>query len=172
MQQIIARDTKLPGAAQGASSTAEFQFQNSDETPSRAIVKIDGDQLRGKEFHVIAGGRAIAGAAGNLTINIDAGGDSVIANNTTIATSGAKALTDAVSGTWFLKTTCMIDAVSGRLEGYLEGWVNETAVAQAINTAPGAEFDLDGEVVFTLTGTFSVSDADNAAVCEFFKIVA
>lgn len=159
------------GAAQGASSTAEFQFVDDAATPVRLRLRLPPGSIgNGRPFKVKAGGRVTGGTTTNFTVNLDAGDSATIGSNTTIETSGAAAVDDE-SGSWYVEAILRADDTSDKLQGKGYGEVNGTVAAEAA-TAEVASFDPDVEQGFTVTGTFSASDADNAALCDYFEAEA
>lgn len=159
------------GAAQGASSTAEFQFVDNASTPVRLRLRLPpGSVGNGRPFKVLAGGRFVSGTAGNLTINLDHGDSATIGSNTTIETTGAIAMaTD--SGSWRIEAELQVDSVGDRLLGYGYGEVNGVIVAEAA-TAIVASVDPAAEIAFTVTGQCSASHASNAIRCDYFEAQA
>lgn len=163
----VAAASGLPGSAQGASSTAEFQFNDSAGT--RAMVKVGPPLLKNKRFRVKAGGRVTGGTTTNFTAKLYYGTSATIGSNTNIATSGALAV-NSTSGNWYLEAEIAHDETSDKLQGLLKGHVNATAVAQAILTNAPTGVTGDAEIGFTVTGQFSASDAGNAARCDFLEV--
>ncbi len=170
MAKVLARASGLPGAAQGASSTAEFQFVDNQSTPVRAQVKVKHDQLEKRPFRVRAFGTVTGGTTTNFTLNLDYGVSATIGSNTTIGTSGAVAV-NSESANWLIEAELYLDSVSGKLQGKINGWVNGGMITEAVITEIASLTELTTELGFTVTGTFSASNASNAAQCEGFEIV-
>jgi len=158
----------LPSAAMGASSTAEFQFTDTASTPVRLMVKVGQPQLKNKLFKVKAGGRVTGGTTTNFTVKLDSGTSATIGSNTTIEASSARAV-DSESANWFIEAVCFCDETSDKLGGFGRSMVNDLYDAEAALDAEAAA-DPDGELGFTVTGTFSASHASNAAYCDFFDV--
>lgn len=161
----------------GGTSTAEKQFTDTASTPVRLKLFAPGSgKLDKRHFTVRAWGRALAGTAGNLTINIDWGVSATISSNTTIATTGAVAIGTTPGGNWYLETSCVYDSSSQRIMGRYYGYVHATAVAATINVA-ATSVDLttastsEGQG-FTITGTFSAGNASNTAYVDGFELLA
>lgn len=173
--KVIARAPGLPGAAQGASSTAEFQFQASaldGNAATGAFVKISAEQLKKRPIRVRAGGSVVGGTTTDFTANLDYGSSTTIGSNTTITTTGAIAV-NSESANWKLEVDVYLDLVSGKLQGVVtpQSWVNGGAVSTAVITEIGSLTNTS-ELSFNATGTFSASDADNAAKLEYLEILA
>jgi len=168
----IARAAGLPGSAQGASSTAEFYFNDNQTTAAHAIVAVPYDQVKRKEFIVRAKGRVIGATAGNFTVNLDAGNSTTIASNTTIGTSGAIACdTDGSVTLWKIQASLHIAETSSKLQGWYVGQVNNT-IGPTVTVAAESVEDLvaDGVLYFKVSGTFSASNAGNLAYCDQLEI--
>lgn len=176
MQQVIARALGLPRTTgQGASSTAEAQFLNNSD--ALAVAAIAGEHLKDRAFRVRATGRAVAGAAGNLTIKLyhndpDLADETTIANNTQIATSGAIALTNGESRPWQLEADLTFDEIQGLIAGTFQGHVNAGAVARAAVSNVSTEATLTQRQAFSATFQFSASNASNACFLDSLQIVA
>lgn len=170
MAKVIARASGLPGAAQGASSTAEFQFVDNQSTPVRAQVKVKHASLEKRIFRVRAFGTVTGGTTTNFTVKLDYGVSATIGSNTTIADSGAIAV-NSESGNWKIEAELYLDSVSGKLQGRFNGWINGTEKADTVNTEIASLTELTEELGFTVTGTFSASNAGSGAKCEGFEIV-
>ena len=187
---VVAQAVSLPGAAQGASSTAEFYFDdakgvdaivsipvNSVLRAASGVAGVSGSQLASltspKQFVVRAGGRVVGSTAGNFTVNLDAGDSTTIASNTTIGTSGAIALdTDDTITTWSITATLMLGPTNSKLQGWYVGHVNNT-IGPTVTVAAESVEDLvaTGILSFKVSGTFSASDADNKAYCDFLQVL-
>lgn len=168
--KVIAQANFLPGTAAGASSTAEFQFQNAAETPALAVISVPSGQLERRKFIVRAGGSVTGGTTTNFTAKIDHGTSTTISSNTTIADSGAIAC-DSESGNWVLEAELYLDQVSGKLQGRFHGWVNNTEKADTVLSSEIASLTAGTSVLsFNVTGTFSASHASNSAKLEFLEL--
>ncbi len=153
-------------AGQGASSTAEFQFEDNESTPVRLRLRIPPLQVKDRPFMVKAGGRVTGGTTTNFTVNLDSGDSATIGTNTTIETHIGAVNTE--SGSWYIEAKLRADSTSDKLQG--RGWadINNDVVATAL-TAEVTSVDPDAEIAFTVTGTFSASDAGNFAICDFLE---
>lgn len=168
-QALTAAGGRLPSDAGGASSTAEFQFSKSS---SRFIARMPGsDRFKERPFKVKVWGRVTGGTTTNFTVNLDHGTSATISSNTTIATSGAIAV-NSESGNFLLEAICLWDDTSDKLQGSFNGWINNTAVAVTVNTEVGTVDLVDEDDGFTVTGTFSASNASNAAILDGFEVEA
>ncbi len=154
---------RLPGAAQGASSTAEFQFQNKDG--GNAVLTVPAGILNGRRQIILrAGGRVTGGTTTNFTGKVYLG--ATIAG-TLVFSSGAIAVNSA-SGNWFLEVAFVIDATSDKIQGIGYGNVNATAVAQANVSVTSA--DPETVLQFCASGQFSASHASSAAYLDFLEM--
>jgi len=164
---IIARCGTLPGAAQGASSTSELQFAGADS--AQANVRVSPGYLANRQFVLKAGGHATGGTTTNLTVKLYLGKSATIGSNTLIFTSGAVAI-NSVSGNWELEAILIADVTSLKIQGVAYGALNNTAVAQAAIAAVTTTNPNTTEQAFTVTLQFSVSHANNAAICDYFEV--
>jgi len=172
----------------GGTSTAEKQFLTASAAGGRAAgqplaCRIPGSNtLKNRQFTIVVAGRVTGGTTTNLTINLALGASTTIANNTTIATTGAIAV-NSMSGNFRLQCECGWDSTSKKLQGIMYGWVNATAVATAIMTSVVTVPDLSTESnlnlassapdpSLTVTGTFSSGNASNVAFIDTFEIIA
>lgn len=163
----VARCVTLPGAAQGATSTAEFQFLGADAAQANALVSpVPASNFR--TFVVRAGGRVTSGAAGNFTGKIYLGKSTTIVSNVALTTTGAIAWGTS-SGSWFTEAIVSVDITGLKFNGVFYGAALGTAVAQAALSATGAP-NPTAEMAFTVTGQFSVSNASNAAYLDYLSV--
>jgi hypothetical protein len=160
----VAQTFKLPGAAQGASSTSEFAFNDSTGTAA-SITLPAGWALNNRKFKLKAGGKVTGGTTTNFTAILYSG---ALAANKPIITSGAKAV-NSVSGNWSLEAEIYTDATSQKVDGIGKGQINGTAVAQ-IATTELTSWVNTVDNTFSVSGTFSASNANNAATLEFLEI--
>ena len=179
MSDIVASALAGGATSQGASSTAEFQFNDAGKlsatsTPGRLRLRLPPLGSTGNRnkhaYEIIAGGRITSGATTNFTAQLDLGDSATIGSNTTIYTTGARAINTA-DGNWYLKATIYVDSTDDNVRGFGESFVNLLYQTPTAIVAFPAQ-DPDNEMPFTVTGTFSVSDADNEATCEFFHAKA
>lgn len=165
----IAQCTTLPGAAQGASSTSEFYFDDKDAAD--AIVSLNYDQLKRREFVVRAHGRVVGPVAGNFTVNLDAGDNAAFASNTTIGTSGAVALdANATITSWNIEAKLKLSETDSKLQGEFAAWVNNTITARTAITESIEDLVATGKISFKVSGTFSASDVGNYAICDALEV--
>jgi hypothetical protein len=163
----IAYIPSLPGAAQGASSTAEFQFNDANAVAS--YVRVCPNQLTKRQIVVKAGGRVTGGTTTNITLKIYAGA-TALGSGTLIATSGVVAV-NSTSGTWTIEVMGQLDAVLKELDGMFYGQVNNTAVAQAaLSGTPTLDPGL--EINFYASGQFSASHAGNLVALDWLEVDA
>jgi hypothetical protein len=176
----VALDSKLPGAAQGASSTSEFQFQNNDGVAAKIVV--EGKKLANRRFLLVAAGRVKGNITTNFTCRVFYGVDGTIGNNAVIGTTGAKAV-NSTNGSFILECELFLDTDFLKIQGILYGEVAGTVVAQAATTAVtgvdltpialGTGTDkLAKQLGFTVSGQFSASDAGNYAILDEFSLEA
>lgn len=179
MSDVIASALAGGATAQGASSTAEFQFNDAGKlsatsTPGRLRLRlgplgVSGDRNQ-HAYEIIAGGRITTGGTTNFTVQLDSGDSATIGSNTTIYTTGARAI-NTESGNWHLKVTIYVDSTDDNIRGFGESFVNLLYQTPTVVVAFPAQ-DPDNEMPFTVTGTFSASDAGNLATCEYFHAKA
>ena len=163
----IARCGSLPGAAQGASSSNEFQFV--DSLAAQANVRVGSTYLKRRQFLIKAGGRSVGEPdAVTLTLKLYLGKSATIGSNVLVFSSGAKTIT-GLTGSWELEAIAVINETSKAIEGIGYGAVNNIAVAQAALSATTTA-DPNAEIAFTVTGQFSTSDVANAAICDYFEV--
>jgi hypothetical protein len=118
----------LPSNAQGASSTAEFQFkkdvlEGATTTTRNLTVAVPGaNKLKNKPISIKVWGRSDTSGASNLTIKIYSGAD--ITTGTSIATSGAIAVGSTLSSNFYLEAIGVWDADSDKFQGRFNGHVN------------------------------------------------
>jgi len=156
----LATAPRLPGAAQGASSTSEFQFKNLDN--SNAEITIPAEALNKKRFRVIAYGRVTGGTTTNFTVKLFVG----TALGAQLFTSGAIAV-NSTSGAWQIDVECVLDSTGDKIVGYGNAAVNAAIAAQAVATATA---DPASALVFGASGTFSASNANNAAYMDGLEV--
>ena len=157
---------KTPSAIVGgtAHGTTETQFLDAAGNPLKIYIP-GSSTMDGKPFQVVVAGRVTGGTTVNFTLNLAHGVSATYSSNTTIATSGAVAVNSA--STNFLMIVYLIwDSTSLILQGCSgDGWWGTTPTihTKAVTTARTAvDLTVDG-VGFTVTGTFSGSNANNAA---------
>jgi len=152
---------RLPGAAQGASSTAEFEFLDKDGNLAEFTVPANVLNTR-RGFIIRAGGRVTGGAAGNFSAiaHVGAALGADLFSSSALATAGA-------SGSWQIEILARADNTSDKIQGVGYGHVCAVAVAQA---AAGATGDPETALTFSVSGTFSASNAGNAAYLDFFEL--
>lgn len=162
-----------PSAAQGASSTSEFQFQ--DSSSNALVCWLPGSsKVANRPIRIKAWGRVTGGTTTNFTAQIymaNATTSQTLANSTSLATTGAIAV-NSLSGNFELELTGIWDSTSNKFQGVQAGWVNGTAVARAIAssvTKPALAPSTEG-IGITASGTFSASNASNAAILDGLEV--
>ncbi len=179
MSDVIASATAGGATAQGASSTSEFQFQDAGKlsatsTPGRLRLRLPplgAATNRNKHaYEIIVGGKVTGGTTTNFTVNLDSGDSATIGTNTTIFTTGARAV-NTVDGNWHIKATIYVDDTDDNIRGFAESWVNLLYQTPVVLDAFPAQNPAN-EMPFTVTGTFSASNAGNLATCEYFHAKA
>ena len=161
---------KMPvsSTAQGASSTAEFQFFQSSGVAGS--LPVPPGQLSNRLVRIKAGGRFtnVAGGATTFTAKINWGAD--IASDTNVATSGAMTIT-TTSGNWNMDVVGYVDTGYKKFAGAYQG--AHTAATPALITraiVSLTSFDPALAQSFNCSGQFSVSDAGNAATLDYFEV--
>lgn len=142
-------------------AVAETTFKTADDSTKTAVVYLLGSgKLDGQGVRIVVRGKLIAGAAGNVTINLRQG--TTIAG-TLIATSGAVAIAGAGNYNFELVTELVWDGTSLRARGRMFGHVGDTVVAEVINSTALTGLDPTGSTDYPVcaTGLFSVSNANN-----------
>lgn len=134
-----------------------------------------GAQRVTTRFRVLAFGRVAAGASHNATILMAYGTSATVASNTSIATSGAVALTTAIGKTnWFLECHLVYDADSQDINGYFSGQLHTTRVAPTTITNPVTNIDLNsaGQTLgFVVSATFSGGSVNNKCYLDGFFLL-
>jgi hypothetical protein len=128
------------------------------------VGTVGAPALKNRRFKVRLGGRVTGGTTTNFTVKLYLGA----AINSLIFTSGAIAV-NSVSGNFHLEAELDCDSTSKILQGLARGQVNASAVAQAATTAV-ASTDPTVAQSFSASGTFSVSNASNAAVLDYLEV--
>jgi len=161
----------LPSDKLGASSTSETQFTSGS---SLLILPLPGsNKIANKPIRIEAWGRVKGNTTTNFTAQIYSGSSTTIGSNTSIATTGAKAV-NSTSGSFRLVVEGIWDSVSNNFMGVFYGHVAGTAVAQVITSSvavPASAPTTEG-LGLTATFTFSASDAGNYAYLDGFEISA
>jgi hypothetical protein len=157
----IAFAPSLPNAAQGASSTAEFQFNNS--LGAKAEFTVPAGVLNKRRFRIVAVGRVTGGTTTNFTAILHAGASL----GTDLFSSGAKAM-NSVSGSFIVVFEGALDSTADIITGMGYGSVGPTVITPAI--AQAASQDPETALVFSISGTFSASNAGNAAYLDEFSL--
>lgn len=184
MQSVIARETRVPSQAQGASSTAEFYFKaqaQADGSTPDLLIQVPIKQVldptlgHSRTFLLRVGGyiNAQAGTTPDFQVRLDAGNDASFANNTTIADSGSIVLdNDTTRQSFFLEAELLLSPNDSKLQGLFRGWVNNTAVAQTVLVESVEDLIAGGVLYFKVSGQMSESIASQTAVVTFFEVVA
>ena len=144
-----------------ANPIVETTFKQALDDTTKAIFTLlpASGKLAGQGAKVIVRGEIVAGAAGNLTINLRIG---TTVAGTLLATSGAIAIAGAGNYNFDLVVEELVwDAVSQTLRGLMKGHVAGVAVALAINSNPITGFDPNGstDIQVCASALFSVSNA-------------
>lgn len=154
----------LPSVAGGASSTAEFIFQDRLTPANSLLLKVGAPQLKNKQFKIRAGGRVTGGTTTNYTPRLRL--DSLTG---TVIEAGTARAVNSEDANWFIEALVTVDPTSDKLGGFGRAMVNNLYdVEAAIDNEAAA--DPDGELVFSCTGQFSASHADNAAICDYLEV--
>lgn len=125
-------------------------------------------------FRVIAFGRVAAGASHNFTAKLAYGTSATTTSNTSVATSGAIALTTAIGKTtWFMELHLQYDADSQRINGYFSGQVHTTTVSPTTlsNALTAVDLTATTALGFVASGTFSGGSASNKCYLDGFFLL-
>ena len=125
------------------------------------------------KFRLLVSGRVVTGTTSNFTVRIMYGTSTTLASNTAIATTGAVSLASLTTH-WFLECNLIYDAISQRLDGYFQGQVHTTTVAQTTLSAGITAVDLDspGQTLgFVATGQFATGNASNTSFLDEFYLL-
>lgn len=163
----------------GGTSTSEGQFLTASAFGSTAagqplVCPFPGSGVvKNRPFTIRVGGRISTAVASNFTAKLYFGSSSTIASNTNIATTGAigSIAGASVPGTWALEFSGAIDGTGNVISGLQKGWVNKTAVSQAIITTTTTINPATEGQGFTVTGTFATGTASNTAYCDWFEFI-
>lgn len=149
--------------------TTETQFKDAAGDPLKVVVA--AEKINGKMMTLKIVGKVTGGTTTNFTLNIAHGTSATYSSNTTIATSGAVAV-DSASTSFAFILRLVWDSTSLELAGVSgDGWMGltptiHTKAVTTVRTAIAATADIG----FTLTGTFSSSNAGNAAYITQFDL--
>jgi hypothetical protein len=160
---------KCPSDTSFASSTTETQFTKGGTL--LALYLPGSDKVKNKPIRIKAWGRVTGNTTTNFTAQVYSGTSTTIGSNTSIATTGAKAV-NSTKGSWMLVIEGVWDADSKMLMGNMYGHVAGTTVAQAIISSvatPNKDTTTEG-LGLTVTGAFSASDAGNKAYLDGFEL--
>lgn len=152
----------------GASSTSETQFTKGSKL---IVLAVPGAEVGNMPIRIKMWGRVTGGTTTNFTASVYNGKETTIGSNTSIATTGAKAV-NSTSGSFLLKIEGVWDSTSKMLMGNMTGHVAGTTVAQAIisSVATPNATPADNTIYLSSTLTFSGSHASNAAVLDGFEV--
>jgi len=162
---------KVPSAIVGGTTHATNETQFLDAAGDPLKVTIAASKVSGQLITLKIVGRVTGGTTTNFTLNIAHGTSSTYSSNTTIATSGAVAV-DSASTNFAYIVRLVWDSTSLKLAGVSgDGWMGltptiHTKAVTTLRTAIAATANLG----FTLTGTFSASNANNAAYITQFDL--
>jgi hypothetical protein len=156
----ISYAASLPGAAQGASSTTEFQFKNAAGVI--AELTVPANVLNKRRFKLVAGGRLTTGAATNFTVKFYVG----TALGAALWTSGAIAC-NTTSGAWHIEVEGLLDSTAKVINGTGTGGVAAVMTTPAVATAAA---DPTTALVFGVSGTMSASHANTKAFMDYFEL--
>jgi hypothetical protein len=123
-------------------------------------------------FKVIAAGRATGGTTTNFTSQLQWGTSTTASSNTDLEASGADAV-NSVTRSWIIEATLIYDITSDRITGFATSLNMEAldAVAAVNNAITSADLEAGtSEVGLVCTGTFSASNASNAAYLDVFVL--
>jgi len=158
----IAYAPLLPGAAQGASSTAEFQFKNS--VAVIAEFTIEAGLLDKRRFRLVAGGRLTGGTTTNFTAKLYVG----TGLGAALFSTGAIAC-NSTSGSWHIEVEGLVDDTGRVINGTGTGGVAAAMTAVAIATAAAIP---SAALTFGVSGTFSASNSGSKAYMDYFELEA
>jgi hypothetical protein len=171
----------VPSAKMGgtAVSTTETQFVDTTSSANPLVAYVPGmNRLNGRPFELHVAGRATGGTTVNLTIKLYWGTSATYSSNTNIYTTSTIAY-DSASSNFYHIFRFVWDSTSGKLNGAITGGWNgltPTIVTNAVTTQVSS-VDLSGDLLstgngFTVTGTWSSSNANNAAYITAFELRA
>lgn len=113
-------------------------------------------------------GKVTTGASLNVTVAIQQGATTTVTSGNTIATTGAVAV-NSTSANFFLEATLLWDGVTGKLNGYFMGQINNSLVDLTLVTnavAITAQSSLQFVPVVTVSATTGVTMTITEFVAE------
>jgi hypothetical protein len=132
--------------------------QNSAIPFSLPLSPNEGNE--GSPFDLTVSGYINTGQSTNVTLKVYSGTSFTVGSDVLLATSGAIAV-NSTSAPFEIHLHMIYDSVSGKLNGYFEGVVNNTLVAKAaLSTVVTGIKDSNNPVVnFLISGTSSAATA-------------
>lgn len=127
--------------------------------------------FQNKIIDIKAAGKVTGGTTTNFTPVIQLGNSATAGSNTNLIAPAAAAV-NSVSATWMLEGELFWDVTSAKIWGVYWGWINATAVTQAVVTATAltaANFFTTG-MYFSVSALFSVSNAGNNCSLDQFDV--
>lgn len=160
----VKRITNLPGTAVGASVSTEKVFKDAEGSDVYLFLP-GGSRLANRKITIRAGGRVTGAVTTNFTVKLYLG--------TTVIEATAATAVDSASHNFFIEATGVLDSSSKKFQGLGKSCLANVIAVEAALDAIVTLTDLNSETLnkFKVSGTFSVADAGNLAILDFFEIV-
>jgi hypothetical protein len=158
-----------------ALATAQiFAALQSGTIPAPALLSVPGGPYRmeAKRFRVRMSG-AVTGAAAGVTANpfIAVGSSLTPGSNVVIAQPGTAGAIGAASCPYWLEADLIFDSLSGKLQGYFNGMVNNVAITNAALATVVTGLTSKNDPVFQLVCGVTFSTASTANVASLSEFV-
>jgi hypothetical protein len=124
-------------------------------------------------FNVVASGYITTANSTNVTVKLYSGTSLTVGSDTLLGSSGAIAQNTA-SAPWALLANLIFDSVSGKLQGSIKFWVNNTMVAEVAvsNVVTGLKNTANPIANFLLSLTSSAAAGGSATLINVNKFSA
>lgn len=143
------------------SATAEAIAANPQNSTIALILPLSANQgLEQIPFDLVVSGYITTTNNGNITLKVYSGTSLTPGSNTQVATSGAIAV-NTTSAPFFIRLQLIYDSVSGKLNGWFEGTLNNSLITKAAisNVITGIKDSTNPVLSFVLSGTSSAATA-------------
>jgi hypothetical protein len=164
----------LPAQLSVVSST-ETVVPNPENTAIALICPLPPNQpsLEQTLFNVVASGYIQTANSTNVTVKLYSGTSLTVGSDTLLGTSGAIAQNTA-KAPWALLANLIYDSVSGKLQGSIKFWVNNTLVAEVAisNVITGLSNANNPVASFLLSFTSSAAAGGSASLINVQKFTA